>query len=85
MPRLTIHISSAQLAELTALNRAIAHRRIERDPQADAMPVEATAAVAVEYGLQELRRVWVATEVGVKVRNGEILGEHVEAGHALAR
>jgi hypothetical protein len=62
MPRLTLHPTTEQLAQLTALNRAINARAREMDPTRSANPIEATAAVALEYGLQALQRVWYRTE-----------------------
>ncbi len=77
MPRLTIHLTTAQLAELTALHQALLRRRRETQGDDAQTPIEATATVAVEYGLQALRQVWVATEFGVEVHNAETLNEHI--------
>jgi hypothetical protein len=62
MPRLTITPTPGQLQQLEALTRALNLRARELDSQAKQQPIEAVAATALEYGLQELTRVWYRGE-----------------------
>ena len=62
MPRITVNVSQAQLDRVAQLNRAFNQRARRLDSEAKSCALEATIMLAIEYGMQELRRVWYRSE-----------------------
>ena len=65
MPRICLNLPEAQYRQLERLTEALNRRAHELDPECQPGTIEGTAVTALQMGLDDLGKVWYATELKV--------------------